>query len=548
MSIRSLRITAVLLLLLAVVLVPRPAGAYAVLSHEEIVDMVWAPQIVPMLKMRYHGITDEQIQHAHAYAYGGSVIQDIGYYPFGSKYFSDLLHYVRSGDFVEALIRDSVTPDEYAFALGALAHYSGDVHGHPHINHVTALENPKLKTRFGDVITYEQDETAHLRTEFGFDVAAVANGFYSQKAYRDFIGFQVAKPLLERAFHETYGIEMSDVIRHEDLAISSYRFSVAHLIPRITRVALSSYHGQIEQAHPGFDRNKFLYRYNRTEFEQDYGVKYQRPSLAARVVGLFVSVLPKIGPLKALRLTIPDADEQAIYLRSINETVDSLKLLLAQVHAPETALPVEVIAAVDPKTAQAASAAAASQTVSPVKAPLIEDARKNDKRDAVEKADKTAQKTVAEAVKQTTQKAAATVDAIAGKDVPAASKATVDLAKSNADAVAAKVAPTDGSTLQPTSPSLRNVDLDTGKPTMEGEYRLSDETYAKLVEDLTHEKSPLISPELRKTLLAFYAGAESSRDNLKDKPAQWQKLERDLAAFRLPPVAHVGTVEDPAAK
>ncbi len=199
------RLTLLFPLLLAL-LWSRPADAYSVLSHEEVVDMAWKTNIVPMLKARFPGITDDQIRQAHAYAYGGSVIQDIGYYPFGSHYFSDLLHYVRPEVYVQNLIRDSETPNDYAFALGALAHYCGDTIGHPAINKATADENPPLQTRFGRLVTYAEDPTAHIRTEFGFDVVEVAHGHYSQQNYRDFIGFQVSKGLMEKAFLETYGI------------------------------------------------------------------------------------------------------------------------------------------------------------------------------------------------------------------------------------------------------------------------------------------------------------------------------------------------------
>lgn len=137
-------------------LLPGSANGYSVLSHEEVVDMAWLPHIVPLLRERFPNLTDDQIREAHAYAYGGSVIQDIGYYPFGSHEFSDLLHYVRTGDFVSALIRESSNPDEYAFALGALAHYCGDVVGHPAVNAVTAQEYPKLRQRFGPVVTYDK--------------------------------------------------------------------------------------------------------------------------------------------------------------------------------------------------------------------------------------------------------------------------------------------------------------------------------------------------------------------------------------------------------
>ena len=76
--------------------------AYAVLSHEAIIDSAWDANIRPLLLKRFPNATPEEMKEAHGYAYGGVIIQDMGYYPHGSKFFSDLTHYVRSGDFVSA--------------------------------------------------------------------------------------------------------------------------------------------------------------------------------------------------------------------------------------------------------------------------------------------------------------------------------------------------------------------------------------------------------------------------------------------------------------
>src|SRR5246500_4123149 len=143
------------------------SSAYSVLTHEEIVDLLWTDQIRPLLLKRYPGLSEEQITEAHAYAYGGAVIQDLGYYPFGSREFSDLVHYVRSGDFVRELLIESQDVNEYAFALGALSHYASDMAGHPAVNQAVAIEYPKLRAKFGHSVRYAQDRTAHLRTEFG---------------------------------------------------------------------------------------------------------------------------------------------------------------------------------------------------------------------------------------------------------------------------------------------------------------------------------------------------------------------------------------------
>ena len=320
------------LLIIVLLVAPRPAQAYSVLSHEEVVDMAWPKHIVPLLRARYPNLSDDDLRTAHAYAYGGSVIQDIGYYPFGSHQFSDMLHYTRTGAFVSALITDSSNVNEYAFALGALAHYCGDVNGHPVINQVTADEYPKLKSRFGKVVTYAENPVAHVRTEFGFDVVEVAHGRYSQQNYRDFIGFQVSKELLNRAFLETYGIPVSSLMKDEDLAIGSYRRAVSRLIPKMTTVALVDYKDQIEKENPGFDKSKFLYRLHRTDYEKNYGKQYAHPGAGSRILAHVIDFIPKVGPFKVFALKIPTPDEQDMYLKSINKTVDNYNQDLGEVH------------------------------------------------------------------------------------------------------------------------------------------------------------------------------------------------------------------------
>src|SRR5882724_9011096 len=215
------------LLLLPFLLFPQFSQSYSVLTHEQIVDLLWKDQIQSLLLMRFPQSTEDELRKAHAYAYGGCVIQDMGYYPFGSHYFSDLVHYVRSGDFVESLLRDSAEVNEYAFALGALSHYAADNSGHPAINQVVALQFPKLQKKYGNAVTYAEDPKAHIRTEFGFDMVQVAKNRYTSDRYHDLIGFEVSKPLLERAFQETYGLKLEDVFGSTDLAIGSYRRSVS---------------------------------------------------------------------------------------------------------------------------------------------------------------------------------------------------------------------------------------------------------------------------------------------------------------------------------
>jgi hypothetical protein len=279
----------------------RPAVAYSVLTHEALVDALWANSITPLLRERFPQITTGEIAAARAYAYGGSVIQDLGYYPFGSKLFTNLTHYVRSGDFVEALLHGARTPDEYAFALGALAHYASDNTGHPlGVNRAVPLTYPKLRAKFGDSVLYVDSPARHIMVEFAFDVTQVGAGSYTAQAYKDFIGFEVAKPLLERAFRETYGLDLDDLFLNEDLAIGTYRRAVSTIIPEMTRLAWKDKQDEIRARLPDVDAKRFTFSFTRAEYEKVYGTRYKRPGFLSRVVFALLKLLPKIGPFRPL--------------------------------------------------------------------------------------------------------------------------------------------------------------------------------------------------------------------------------------------------------
>ena len=501
------------------------ARAYSVLSHEEVVDMAWKTNIVPMLKDRFPGISDDDIRQAHAYAYGGSVIQDIGYYPFGSHYFSDLLHYVRPNEFVNNLLRDSTTPNEYAFALGALAHYCGDTIGHPFVNQVTSLENPPLRQRFGSKVTYAEDPTAHVRTEFGFDVVMVAHGVYSQEDYRDFIGFQVSKDLLNKAFQQTYGLPVDSIIKHEDLAVSTYRKAVSALIPNMTKIAFVTYEKDIEAAAPGTAKSKFIYRLNQTEYRKDFGKEYTHVGFFGHLVADMLKIVPKVGPLKALKVTIPNADQQAVYLKSVNATVDQYKLYLVQIHAAPAPLPPP-----DPKAAADAQQAA--------------DKLAADAKQAVKRADK------AQDPHEKEMKEAAAVDVqkTAQKAANAADRAKALLNEAPLPPLLTVAMPPDTPIQPPTTPVLAELDMDTGKPSSVGEYDLADGAYARLLGDLvaaapTGKTGPTtdratVDPLLAKDIFSFYAhpvpptGVAPTGKAAEKLAAQNQKVLVDLATLK----------------
>jgi hypothetical protein len=335
---RPLRVR--ILAVIFVFLLCSPASfGYSVLTHEEIVDLLWSDQILPLLLTRFPALTPEQVREAHAYAYGGAVIQDLGYYPFGSREFSNLLHYVRSGDFVQELLRESRDADEYAFAMGALSHYVADIVGHPAVNQAVAIEYPKLRAQFGSSVRYAQDRNAHLKTEFGFDTVQVAKNRYASQQYHDFIGFKVSKDLLERVFPVVYGMELKDVLTREDLAIGTYRFSIAHIIPHMTQVALQTHKKELMREKPDFARKEFLYRLSRSSYEKEWGKDYVKPGLGTRILSTLLRLVPKIGPFKSLAFNNPTPQTEDLYIKSIDATVDRYRAYLKQVRTDTLALP-----------------------------------------------------------------------------------------------------------------------------------------------------------------------------------------------------------------
>jgi Zinc dependent phospholipase C len=403
-------------ILLIVLMSCSRSSAYSVLTHEEIVDLLWTDQIQPLLLKRFPGLSKDQITVAHAYAYGGAVIQDLGYYPFGGKEFSDLLHYVRSGDFVRELLLESQDADEYAFALGALSHYASDVAGHPAVNQAVAIEYPKLRAKYGKSVRYAQDKSAHLKTEFGFDTVQVAKNRYASQQYHDFIGFQVSKPLLERVFPAVYGMELKDVLTHEDLAVGSYRFAVSRMIPRMTQVALQTHKKDLMRETPNFAKRKFLYRLSRSDYEKDWGKDYVKPGVGTRILSTLLRYMPRVGPFKGLAFKSPTAQTEDLYFKSNNTTTDQYRAFLVQVGTDSLRLP--------------------------------------------------------------------------------------------------------------------NRDLDTGNVTKAAEYTLTDDTYAKLLSQLSDRKFNRISPDLRANILDFYSDLSAPIDTKSDA-AHWREVLAALEQLRL---------------
>jgi hypothetical protein len=247
--------------------------------------------------------------------------------------FSDLVHYVRSGDFVRELLAQSQDANEYAFALGALAHYASDIAGHPAVNQAVSIQYPKLRAKYGNSVRYAEDHTAHLKTEFGFDMVQVAKNRYASEQYHDFIGFHVSKHLLERTFPIVYGVELKDILAHDDLAIGSYRYAVSRMIPKMTQVALRTHKKDMMKESPSFAKKKFLYRLSRSEYEKEWGKDYKKDGLKTRLSSVLLRYMPKIGPFKALAFNSPTPQTAEMYFKSINTTVDQYRIYLQQVRA-----------------------------------------------------------------------------------------------------------------------------------------------------------------------------------------------------------------------
>jgi Zinc dependent phospholipase C len=327
-------------IVLAGLWVPRRAEGYSVLAHEANIDAVWDTTIKALLQARFPQATPDDLLRARAYAYGGCVIQDLGYYPFGSHFFSNLLHYVRTGDFVAALIRDAQDIDEYAFALGALGHYAADNSGHPiAVNRAVALMYPKLRARFGNRITYEQSPKSHVLVEFGFDVVQVAAGAYAPESYHSYIGFKVAKPALERAFLDTYGIQMKDVFFSEDLAIATYRHAVGTTIPEMTKVAWGKKRDQIAKVTPRIQRKTFVFNLSRKQYDKEFGSDYAKPHGFARFLALVYNLVPKIGPFRSLSFSVPTPEAERLFLESFTTTRERFRQSLDELRAGRLSLP-----------------------------------------------------------------------------------------------------------------------------------------------------------------------------------------------------------------
>ena len=398
-------------------LAPRGGQGYSVQTHEQLVDLLWKGSIVPLLQRRFPKMTPAELVRAHAFAYGGSAIQDVGYYPFGSEFFSNLTHYVRSGDFIESLLRNARTPEELAFAVGALSHYVGDTIGHSDaVNVSVPVEFPKLERRYGPVVVYDENPHAHVRTEFAFDVNEISKHRFAPSAYMRHVGLEVAGDLLDRSIRETYGITLKEAMgRERNAAIRGYRFSVRSFLPRIAYAETVLHRGQMpaDAASPELDR--MIRELAQAEFENGWNQYRKHPGIGTYSLAGLIFVLPKVGVLSDLAIRGPNAATEGRYVESVNRSVDVLRRTMEELRTGTAELP--------------------------------------------------------------------------------------------------------------------NRDLDTGAVVRPGGYRLTDETYAKLLERTTRDAAARVPSGLKRDLLAFYAD-RSAPIWTKRKPKEWARVEAELPVLQ----------------
>ncbi|HUZ95656.1 MAG TPA: zinc dependent phospholipase C family protein [Edaphobacter sp.] len=319
------------LLLILILLAFSPLGrAYSVQTHEQLIDLTWKLSIRPLLLQRFPNLTEAQIKEAHAYAYGGSAIQDLGYYPFGNPLLSDLTHYVRPGDFVLSLIHNAHDADELAFAIGALSHYVGDTIGHAQaINEAVPIEFPKLGKKYGSAVTYEQGEHAHVRTEFAFDVNEIGKHHFAPSAYFKHVGLAVPIPLLRRALFQTYGIDLYQIIGHRRPVLRGYQFAVRNFLPRIAYAEDILHRNSFPPDDTGPESVTLNKDLAQSDFENGWDQYRKKAGIGTHLLAGIIFILPRIGPLSDAAIRGPNAHTQELYVKSLNRSTAVLRHILA---------------------------------------------------------------------------------------------------------------------------------------------------------------------------------------------------------------------------
>ncbi|MBS1585984.1 MAG: zinc dependent phospholipase C family protein [Bacteroidetes bacterium] len=292
--------------------------AYSILTHESVIDAVWDKDILPLLKHKYPAATPQQLKDARAYAYGGVAAPDMGYNLRGSKLFTDLIHYVRSGDLVTTMLEEADSLNEYAFALGFLAHYYADVFGHSiGINQSIPVIFPKLKKRYGDTVIYSQNRVAHARAELSFDMVRMVRSNYRVQNFHDYVGFKISEQVLKRAFLKTYGLRVEDLFSDFPKAVVTFKWSIQKVYPYLTRKAWKHKKEEILKSAPGTTHRNYIYRLPHAKHSPDYA----KPGLLGRMGVVVLRYLPRVGSLRKLSIVVPDSESEKLFLRGFDSVV-----------------------------------------------------------------------------------------------------------------------------------------------------------------------------------------------------------------------------------
>ncbi len=409
-------------LILCLILICRPAGAYSLLTHEQLIDLTWQSSIVPLLRSRYPNVTAAQLAEAHSYAYAGCVVQDIGYYPFGDVFYSDLTHYVRTGDFIVHLYRDAKNANELAFAIGALSHYIGDNIGHSRAtNRAVAVEFPKLEAKYGPVVTYGEGERAHVQTEFAFDINEIAHHRLAPIHYLRHVGLNLPTQQLATAFYDTYGLsEDFSHARFRRINVGGFRFAVRSFIPRIAYAVTLLHRGSMPADSGSPDQLKLAARVTQVAAEENWDHYRRKAGIGTYALAGFIFILPKVGPLKLVAIKGPTSATEEEYVRSVNLSIDAMTATLERFGKPRQTLP--------------------------------------------------------------------------------------------------------------------NRDLDTGAPIQPGAYRLTDETYEKLLNRLVADPKHTVPPGLKADIAHYYADPNAPIRTKKD-PQKWAQVQAGLETLKAMPVS-----------
>jgi len=296
-------------------MIPAAGQAFSVLAHQAVVDQAWDTTLLPLLRKRFPNATQQDLDDARSYARGGSHLPDLGYFPLGSHLFTDLLHYVRTGDFYERAVKEAASAQEYAFALGMLAHYEADTIGHAEATNLAVpIIYPELAQKYGSSATYADSPSSHLETEFRFDVLQVAHRHEVPKLFEHSIEFKVPKEFLERVFEENYGLKLEDLFVNYDIALNTYRWGFRTLIDEATGIAWELYREDINSLEPGIKRGDFVHQMSRADFVKEFGKAFLEPGYFARFVAFAGNLVPNVGPLKRLPYKpLPDDVKQLFF-------------------------------------------------------------------------------------------------------------------------------------------------------------------------------------------------------------------------------------------